>query len=423
MSYPRTRVRESNSAYTHVYHHCTTSTGLPVAPPYNAEQIWYLGAGKVGKTEKISDVSHGNFHRRVRNGEILIGPLDLLKTERAMTPGLISGYNSTWKETWKYYGDLAKGMEGAVGRPSYDVAADITAMSAVALTEAFARTKAASVMSGEVLSELGKTVGMLQHPFRNSGKLLQKMHKAKLKNLKKSGSNLVEACSNAWLEYRYGWQPILLDADTICQEAHRIRASMSRSLVSRSTKGARTNQSKSVVDKPGVTGTPFQTYLYTATGTFSIEVQASAGVLYEVASRTTGENLQQILGSRPQDTVQLIWEKIPFSFVADWFVNIGDWLQAITPDPFITYKGSWATTVTRETQSFSGTCKRAIGSAWATGSAGSSSITVEHVVRDSNPSLASHPVLTLQPLSKLHQADAMSLSVKPIMEMLKGLKH
>jgi hypothetical protein len=25
------------------------------------------------------------------------------------------------------------------------------------------------------------------------------------------------------------------------------------------------------------------------------------------------------------------WELVPFSFVVDWFVNIGDWLEALTP--------------------------------------------------------------------------------------------
>jgi hypothetical protein len=26
-----------------------------------------------------------------------------------------------------------------------------------------------------------------------------------------------------------------------------------------------------------------------------------------------------------------IWEAIPFSFVADWVINLGDWIRAVTP--------------------------------------------------------------------------------------------
>lgn len=422
MSSSRFRMRDATTK-TNVFHRCTTSTGLPVSPPYNAEAIWASNVGSVGEYKEITDESFGNYHQRKRSGQILMGNLSLTKRTRSMSPGSISGYNSTWKETWKYYGDLAVGMEQAVGRPTYDVARDITILSQMALAECYARAKQSSIMSGEVLSDLGKTVGMLKHPFRRSTNLLQKMHQYKLKHLKKSGSNLTEACSNAWLEYRYGWQPIILDADTLFQEAHRIRASCSRSLVARSTKSTSAVQVKSVVDARGSEFAPFWTYFYTATGNFKIEVRASAGVMYEVKPRTTSENMQQILGSRPQDTVQLIWEKIPFSFVVDWFANVGTWLQAVTPDPFLTVRGSWATTVTREDISYSGSCKRQIGTPWATGTAGSSSITSEKVVRDANPSLTSHPVLTVEPLSRLHQADAMALMLTPIRGLLKGLRH
>jgi hypothetical protein len=38
------------------------------------------------------------------------------------------------------------------------------------------------------------------------------------------------------------------------------------------------------------------------------------------------------------------WELIPFSFVADWFVNIGPYVRAITPKVGVHSLGSWTTT-------------------------------------------------------------------------------
>jgi len=43
------------------------------------------------------------------------------------------------------------------------------------------------------------------------------------------------------------------------------------------------------------------------------------------------------------------WELIPFSFVVDWFVNFGDYIQALTPKLGIKGLSSW-TTVIKETK-------------------------------------------------------------------------
>lgn len=46
-------------------------------------------------------------------------------------------------------------------------------------------------------------------------------------------------------------------------------------------------------------------------------------------------------GLGPADIVAAAWERIPFSFIFDWFVKLGDWLAAIRPTD-ITYAQSYA---------------------------------------------------------------------------------
>jgi hypothetical protein len=47
-------------------------------------------------------------------------------------------------------------------------------------------------------------------------------------------------------------------------------------------------------------------------------------------------------GTSAQDIVAAAWERIPFSFVADWFINVGDWLASLRSLE-IAYAQSYAT--------------------------------------------------------------------------------
>lgn len=51
-----------------------------------------------------------------------------------------------------------------------------------------------------------------------------------------------------------------------------------------------------------------------------------SGILYE--SSVLGRTLGQLGLTRPLSTV---WESLPWSFVADWFLQVGNWLDAIQP--------------------------------------------------------------------------------------------
>jgi hypothetical protein len=45
----------------------------------------------------------------------------------------------------------------------------------------------------------------------------------------------------------------------------------------------------------------------------------------------------------------LIWEIIPFSFVVDWFANIGGLINALNPNPSYKTLGSWLVSTTTVT--------------------------------------------------------------------------
>jgi len=67
-------------------------------------------------------------------------------------------------------------------------------------------------------------------------------------------------------------------------------------------------------------------------------VNVRAGILYEYhrSPDTFGIGLSEVPVAG--------WEAIPFSFVADWFFNIGSYIEAITPISGVKRLGSWTTT-------------------------------------------------------------------------------
>lgn len=62
------------------------------------------------------------------------------------------------------------------------------------------------------------------------------------------------------------------------------------------------------------------------------------------------------------DPIVSAWELIPFSFVIDWFINIGDWVNSISPFAGGTFKGACVSIKDDYTQS------QSFGITWSGGS-------------------------------------------------------
>lgn len=133
----------------------------------------------------------------------------------------------------------------------------------------------------------------------------------KYKRLKRSGNaaRTAEYVSGKWLEYRYGWSPLIHSifdaADTMFQRRHGgLRLFKARS-------GYRNRQLFSSGDV-SVNGLLLE----------SVDVSARVeyGLLFEL---DPGTKLQDWTSLNP---LGIAWELVPFSFVADWFVNVSDQL-------------------------------------------------------------------------------------------------
>jgi hypothetical protein len=136
--------------------------------------------------------------------------------------------------------------------------------------------------------------------------------------------------------------------------------------------------------------------------------------------------LMKALGLRGRDIPSLLWELTPWSFVVDWFANVGTWLQAVVPDPSISIRGNWVTVIrTTEVKYSSGTLiePHSHPVSMSTGMYGGSSIRLHEVHRYANQPLPTTPVLMGKALSVLQKADALCLGVSQLSGLLKTLRH
>jgi len=408
---PTTRVRTRN----------TTVRGIATAQT-PAATVQYLQSNYYGAVETISDNNNHFFKRRKRAGEVIMSDMSLSRTETISIPGNI--HRSY--EPRIVYGDL-KALIGIYGTPVNPSPADLRVESvAYLLTKAYAGMNSSNMMIGEFVHDLGQTVSMLRRPFKGIVDLLWKVQRATRRNLK----NQVRTArwhalqtSKAWLEYRYGLKPLMMDVESIIAASQEIVAGSTRRLVSRAGDSNSETQSHSWPPTYQGDGTT------SSSGTRSVtnEVKNGAGVLYEIKLYSSAETMNKVLGSRPHDFASTLWEVLPWSFVVDWAVNVGDWIRAVTPSPGITPLGNWQTSIVSTSEKVQALCEWSDGLVPSPlqfeGDFGGFENKTFSMTRLCNQPLPSYPVARYNGLSWQHQVDAVALLYTAVRGGLESVRH
>lgn len=118
--------------------------------------------------------------------------------------------------------------------------------------------------------------------------------------------------SGRWLELQYGWLPLLSD---VHEAARAYEAITNKPRVSRVT---------STLTRRGTGEFSNSPTLYTCKGDLVEKVK----IIYEM---TEDISVARSLGLT--DPLQVAWELIPYSFVVDWFVPIGSYLENLNTIP------------------------------------------------------------------------------------------
>lgn len=201
---------------------------------------------------------------------------------------------------------------------------------------AFAKAKSPELLVGEFAGTLKQTIEMFRKPLDSSMRLLKKMF-AKKQLWIKRGLTPVAALSAAWLEFRFGWRPLFLDFVKILEELDKTVITFSPE-----TKVARAKEDIQFNGESTLSDTALDgRYSFRRKLLYDIRVTVRAGASYRCSFTGLEEYNRRFLGLRLHDVFTTAWELVPWSWLVDYFLHIGNFLEAGLPTPEVTMGDYW----------------------------------------------------------------------------------
>lgn len=207
-------------------------------------------------------------------------------------------------------------------------APDPSALEDLALSSAFARAHQGDVQALVTVAEAPSTIRTISSYMKQAYRLLRAFKRLDLKYLK--GQLSLKELQNQWLSARYGIRPLIGDVRNVADAILSAKTGRHRSS-RRSFRGRAEDTFSSTVND--VTWRPPGTTIVvsgslTSFGNLSSRATVVVGYSPEVANNFRTELTRMLSLGAFIDTA---WELIPYSFVVDWFANIGDVLSSWQP--------------------------------------------------------------------------------------------
>jgi hypothetical protein len=143
--------------------------------------------------------------------------------------------------------------------------------------------------------------------------------------------------------------------------------------------------------------------------------------VYAFDGKYTDNFYAKSLGFRAVDLPKLLYDLTPYSFVVDWFADVGSWISACTPNPACIILGSW-NTIVEESLRF-GECSLRTYQVpetqdghprWFSGFGGGESTIVTDVSRYCGVTVPGHPTMNLDLTSLSHAVSGLSLLLQRV---------
>lgn len=280
------------------------------ASAYAYSQSFASSSG-VQIVKTIEDVQTPGFHTLLKCGEFLpLNPVTISEITETRIPGTGETFG-TWNGSCFLQRDIGpqfflRSLSVALPPVDEDLVDTV-------VTNAIANAKAATFDALTFAAELRQTTRLVGSNYNRITRFAEKAAKT-ARRFARGKREILSLFSQLWLEYQFGWKPLIHDT----QDALR---AFRRTLAAGELKEgfSRVNVDMSDSDVVITAGSGF-TIVDTSTLTGSRIYRGKAYGL------VTGNG-----ASYGSDILVTGYEIIPYSFLVDYFINIGGWLQAITP--------------------------------------------------------------------------------------------
>lgn len=158
-----------------------------------------------------------------------------------------------------------------------------------------------------------------------------------LTDVNKKDVNFLDVISGKWLELQFAWGPLLDDIHGLITMAPHVTSALQMPRVT-----GRRVLSRSFETDPTITREINPTF-----GP-NLEHSVSSSSKTTVICRTDwtvgNPTLYMLSMLGLVNPVEVAWDKVPFSFVVDWFIPVGTWISAFTAETGLEYLGGSITT-------------------------------------------------------------------------------
>lgn len=298
----------------------TTVTGaFDTHVEYNAYEnpsggVYYHADSYVGevKTKVIQDIEIPGFQALKRCGAFLpINPclISTVKVRRVAGSGGFRLYNTDGSVSRYSSGQLFTPLMDLVTLPEPD-----PGLSAAVVTEAAAKAAQSTWDVLTFLAELQETHHMVANALNRVFDIAFGCARKARRNATRRKSRL-KLFADYWLAARYGWMPLIYDINDAAV------ALLDEKRKGDLIKGKGYRNSPDTLSAFHAVNTGTETWYYTDVLSYS----------YQYRSTVYAEIVNKILATYGFNPLVTAWEKVPFSFVVDWFVDVGGWIQSLTP--------------------------------------------------------------------------------------------
>jgi hypothetical protein len=210
---------------------------------------------------------------------------------------------------------------------------DISDIDDVARTQFLSRCYRAqhSFQGGVFLGELKEAVHMIRHPLDSLVNGMSDYLKALRRRKRRGighGRRLKDMIANTWLEYVFGWGPLLNDIDSGAK-------ALARAIAYRAPTEHVTGSAKKSFQVHGSLEdifSPDGSYMfvsYKPITSYQVSVKYEGGVYAKNGGNGAVANLSDF-GVDFQSFLPTVWELIPYSFLVDYVSNVGQFIEALS---------------------------------------------------------------------------------------------
>lgn len=296
-----------------------------------------------GEVLQTWDVLTPNYRKRSRAGEMITNPFRSLLEQQTTSgtffagvaianscgaPVLHQSFDISGPEAYWRYSSFEPSLR--VARPILLSSADIAAAQTVASTAAWEKSNFHSADVLVDIAEFSKTLRMLRDPIQSGSALFRKIRSGKRGAKDVNVNDVVDYANSLWLQYRYGIRPLVKSVQGVVKALETYR-----NVRRRTHRGS--YSLKSTNSTSGSVPGTIISFNYQISDSDEVSIRTGL-VIDEIIS------LGQELGVDGAGMLQLPWELVPFSFVADWFANTNHFLGAIVPYLTKNPLSSWITT-------------------------------------------------------------------------------